>query len=58
MIAHWLDGFCQGFAELARQYGVQLIGGDTTRGPLSISVQVVWFCGAGQGYEARCGTGW
>ncbi|MFW2372100.1 MAG: thiamine-phosphate kinase [Gammaproteobacteria bacterium] len=39
----WLAGFCQGFAELAQEYTVQLIGGDTTRGPLSISVQVYGF---------------
>lgn len=34
----WLDGFLDGFLELAQQHGVALIGGDTTRGPLSISV--------------------
>ena len=34
----WLDGFLDGFLELAEQHGVQLIGGDTTRGPLSITV--------------------
>jgi thiamine-monophosphate kinase len=36
----WLAGFCRGFAELANRYNVSLIGGDTTRGPLSITVQV------------------
>ena len=35
----WLAGFSQGFAALARQYSVQLIGGDTTSGPLAITVQ-------------------
>ncbi len=35
----WLEGFCRGFSELAGRHGVSLIGGDTTRGPLSISVQ-------------------
>ncbi|MES9942589.1 MAG: thiamine-phosphate kinase [Candidatus Thiodiazotropha sp. 6PLUC2] len=39
----WVYEFCRGFAGLANQYGVQLIGGDTTRGPLSISVQVHGF---------------
>ncbi|MGV8942116.1 MAG: thiamine-phosphate kinase [Lysobacter sp.] len=34
----WLDGFLDGFLGLAAQHGVALIGGDTTRGPLSISV--------------------
>ena len=36
----WLDGFTGGMAALARQAGIALIGGDTTRGPLSITVQV------------------
>ena len=31
----WLDGFAQGFFSLAARFGVELIGGDTTRGPLS-----------------------
>ncbi|MCW8955703.1 MAG: thiamine-phosphate kinase [Gammaproteobacteria bacterium] len=44
----WLDGFCQGFAELSRQYAIQLVGGDTTRGPLSISVQVYGFVEPGR----------
>lgn len=36
----WLAAFARGFAELARQEDVRLIGGDLTRGPLTISVQV------------------
>lgn len=36
--AAWVDGFLDGFLGLAGQYGIALIGGDTTRGPLSISV--------------------
>lgn len=39
----WLEAFSRGFAGLANHYGVQLIGGDTTRGPLNISVQVHGF---------------
>lgn len=39
----WVDAFMQGFDELARQYQVQLMGGDTTRGPLSITIQVTGF---------------
>lgn len=43
----WLAGFCQGFFSLAEHHGVQLIGGDTTRGPLSIAVQIHgWLDGA------------
>lgn len=34
----WLDGFVDGFLQLASQHGIALVGGDTTRGPLSISV--------------------
>jgi len=35
----WLAAFCEGFFALAKQFQVQLVGGDTTHGPLSISVQ-------------------
>lgn len=34
----WLSEFCRGFFELADKYKVKLIGGDTTKGPLSITV--------------------
>ena len=37
----WLTEFAGGFSHLARTHDVQLVGGDTTRGPLSLSVQVV-----------------
>lgn len=39
----WLAAFMQGFSALATAHGVQLVGGDTTRGPLSITVQVQGF---------------
>jgi thiamine-monophosphate kinase len=54
----WLSAFADGFFGLAEQCGVQLIGGDTTRGPLTVSVQVqalarkgraVWRSGARPG---------
>jgi len=35
-----------GFSRLAQTFGVQLVGGDTTRGPLSITVQVSGFVDA------------
>lgn len=44
----WLTDFSQGFFALAREHGVQLVGGDTTRGPLSITVQVTGFVAQGQ----------
>ena len=37
---HWLPAFARGFGDLAARYGVALVGGDTTSGPLSITVQV------------------
>lgn len=39
----WIDAFIDGFLDLARQHGVALVGGDTTRGPLSISVTAMGF---------------
>jgi len=43
----WLEGFATGLGELARTHAVALIGGDTTRGPLCISVQLLGFVPAG-----------
>jgi thiamine-monophosphate kinase len=36
----WLAEFASGFDELARRFGVALVGGDTTRGPLAATVTV------------------
>jgi len=36
----WLADFSGGLEHLARQYNGPLVGGDTSRGPLSISIQV------------------
>ena len=44
----WLDSFSKGFFACAEQFGVDLIGGDTTRGPLTISVQIMGEVPAGQ----------
>jgi len=44
----WLQEFCRGFFSLANHFGVQLIGGDTTRGPLSATVQMHGFVPEGQ----------
>jgi thiamine-monophosphate kinase len=43
----WLDGFLDGFEELARRHDVALVGGDTTRGPLSITITALGFVPAG-----------
>ncbi|MGZ8198273.1 MAG: thiamine-phosphate kinase [Burkholderiales bacterium] len=37
----WLAAFSRGFFALARRHRVDLIGGDTTRGPLTLCVQVM-----------------
>ncbi len=37
----WLAEFSRGFFACADKFGVSLIGGDTTRGPLNISVQIM-----------------
>jgi thiamine-monophosphate kinase len=38
--AAWVDAFLDGFLALAAQHDVALVGGDTTRGPLSVCVTV------------------
>lgn len=37
----WLAAFSRGFMALARKHRVDLVGGDTTRGPLTIAVQII-----------------
>ena len=37
----WLAAFSRGFMRLARAHDVDLIGGDTTRGPLNLCVQIM-----------------
>lgn len=45
----WLVAFARGFFNLARRYHVDLIGGDTTSGPLTLTVQAMGTlpCGGG-----------
>lgn len=43
----WVDGFLDGFLGLAAAHGVALVGGDTTRGPLSLCVTVHGFVAPG-----------
>ena len=49
----WLEGFAHGFGALAKQHGVALVGGDTTRGPLTITVQLAGFVPAGLALQRR-----
>lgn len=37
----WLQAFSRGFLTLAKQFNVDLIGGDTTAGPLTLTVQAM-----------------
>jgi len=36
----WLDGFSRGLRKAASHYAMPLVGGDTTKGPLTLTVQV------------------
>ncbi len=44
----WLADFTAGLESMARQCGVRLVGGDTTRGPLSLTLTVFGRVPAGQ----------
>jgi thiamine-monophosphate kinase len=44
----WLEAFSRGFMMLARRHRVDLVGGDTTRGPLAICVQIMGEIPAGK----------
>ncbi|RMG27484.1 MAG: thiamine-phosphate kinase [Gammaproteobacteria bacterium] len=43
----WLTGFAAGLRAAARGAGVALVGGDTTRGPLTVTIQVLGTVPAG-----------
>ena len=54
----WLQAFSDGLVALAQPSGLALIGGDTTRGPLTISIQVQGLVPSGQALQrngARAG---
>lgn len=52
---HWLAGFSQAAGDLCRKHGVALIGGDTTRGPLSVTVTMVGIVPIGVALERAGG---
>ncbi|WP_282298637.1 AIR synthase related protein, partial [Stenotrophomonas sp. PS02289] len=60
--ADWIDAFADGFFALADSSRIVLIGGDTTRGPLSLSVtamgQVDTGLGGGGGAPRGGGAVW
>ncbi|MDH3760524.1 MAG: thiamine-phosphate kinase [Gammaproteobacteria bacterium] len=44
----WLSRFAEGLKETSNEYGLQLIGGDTCRGKLAISIQIAGHLPNGQ----------
>jgi len=44
----WLSAFANGFYDLAQRNGVELVGGDTTRGPLAFTVTAIGEVAAGK----------
>lgn len=51
----WLSGFSAGLAPLIKTYNLQLIGGDTTQGPLAITMTVQGVVDQGN-YLSRAGA--
>jgi thiamine-monophosphate kinase len=45
----WLQEFAAGFGSLARAHGVALVGGNVSRGPLSLTVELIGTVPRGQG---------
>lgn len=43
----WISEFARGLSDLSAQSGISLVGGDTTRGPLSITITVMGSVPAG-----------
>lgn len=44
----WLEAFSESLSALAKKYNIQLIGGDTTNGPLCISITINGFVPEGK----------
>ena len=44
----WLESFSKGMFDLARTHNVALVGGDTTRGPLTVGIQIMGLVPHGQ----------
>ncbi len=49
----WIAAFSRGFGDLARYHGMALVGGDVTRGSLSITVQAAGFVPRGKALTRR-----
>ena len=44
----WLSAFSHALHLMAERHGVQLIGGDTTKGPLNLSLNIIGLCDKGK----------
>lgn len=51
--AAWLEQFSRGFFDLAERYALQLVGGDISQGPLSVTVQAHGFVPHGKALRRR-----
>ena len=49
----WLAAFARGFYAEAETHGVDLVGGDTTRGPMNLCVTILGEVALGRGADAR-----
>jgi thiamine-monophosphate kinase len=54
-LSAFIDGYAEGFAQLAQPHRLALIGGDTTRGALTISVAVHGFVPPGKALRRGAG---
>src|SRR5687767_13708750 len=52
---HWLAQFARAAGDLCRKHGVSLVGGDTTRGPLAITVTLMGIAPIGVALERKGG---
>ncbi|MDG1818554.1 MAG: thiamine-phosphate kinase [Porticoccaceae bacterium] len=52
----WLADFSAGIAEIAQQFDIALVGGDTTSGPLTVSITMLGEAPAGKSLQ-RAGAG-
>jgi len=51
----WLDEFSSNLRQMSQDYQIELIGGDTCRGPLAVTIQVTGLVPAGK-YVTRAGA--
>jgi thiamine-monophosphate kinase len=50
----WLEGFARGLKAMADSSGIALVGGDITRGPLSITITAIGTAPAGKALRRGC----